>query len=52
MDIRERETIEGNLPCRQQKLLPAWAELHQEESMADWNLVMNGETPFQIPPLQ
>ncbi len=25
---------------------------HQEELMADWKLVMNGEDPFKINPLQ
>ncbi len=28
----------------------AWAELHKEELMADWQLVMNGEEPFKIQP--
>jgi hypothetical protein len=37
---------------RQTRLVLAWAELHQEELMADWNLVMNGEEPFKIQPLQ
>jgi len=46
------EIIDGNLPRRQRKLALAWAELHQEELMADWNLVMNGENPFKIQPLQ
>ena len=46
------EVTEGNLPRRQQKLVQAWAELHQEELMADWRLVMNGENPFKIQPLQ
>jgi hypothetical protein len=44
--------IEGNLPKKQMKLELAWAELHQEELMHDWNLVMNGEEPFKIQPLQ
>jgi hypothetical protein len=52
VDIRTCEVMEGNLPRRQQKLVLAWAELHQEELMADWLLVMNGETPFKIQPLQ
>lgn len=52
VDIRTCEIIEGNLPRRQQKLVLAWAELHQEELMADWRLVMNGESPFKIEPLQ
>jgi hypothetical protein len=43
---------EGYLPRKQSKLVLAWAELHQEELMADWKLVMNGEQPFKIQPLQ
>ena len=35
------------------RLLNAYyAELHQEEPMANWDLVMNGEEPFKIQPLQ
>jgi hypothetical protein len=44
--------IQGNLPKKQSKLVLAWAELHQEELMADWKLVMNSEEPFKIQPLQ
>jgi len=35
VDIRMCEIIDGNLPRRQQKLVLAWAELHQEELMAE-----------------
>ena len=52
VDIRICEILEGNLPKKQSKLVLAWAELHQEELMADWELVMNGEEPFKIQPLQ
>ncbi len=52
VDIRTGEIIEGSLPVRQTKLVLAWAELHQEELMADWRLVMTGEEPFKIQPLQ
>ena len=52
MDIRTGQIIEGNLPARQMKLVVARAELHQEELMADWQLVMSGEEPFKIQPLQ
>ena len=55
MDVRAQRTceiIEGKLPGRQTKLTLAWSELHQEELMADWQLVMNGEEPFKIQPLQ
>ncbi len=52
VDIQVCEISEGNLPSKQAKLVTAWAELHQEELMADWELVMNGEEPFKINPLQ
>jgi hypothetical protein len=52
VDIRTCELIEGNLPRKQIKLVLAWAELHQEELANDWDLVMNGEEPFKIKPLQ
>ena len=52
VDTRTCEFIESNLPPRQTKLVLAWAELHQEELMADWQLVMNGEEQFKIQPLQ
>jgi len=52
VDIRTCEIIEGKLPRKQNKLTLAWAELHQEELMANWQLVMNGEDPFKIQPLQ
>ncbi len=52
VDIRTCEIIDGKLPKKQTKLVLAWAELHQEDLMADWELVMNGEEPFKIQPLQ
>ena len=52
IDIRTCEVIEGDLPRRQNKLALAWAELHQDELLANWTLVMNGEEPFRIQPLQ
>ncbi|HEY3320433.1 MAG TPA: DUF4160 domain-containing protein [Planctomycetota bacterium] len=52
VDIRTGEISEGDLPKRQRKLVLAWAELHQDELMANWNRVMNGQYPFTIQPLQ
>jgi len=52
VDIRTCELIEGDLPRKQAKLVLAWAELHQDELLADWDLVINGEEPFKIQPLQ
>lgn len=50
-DINKCEMIEGSLPAKQKKLVEAWAELHKEELVADWNLAINGELPFKIGPL-
>jgi hypothetical protein len=44
--------IIGFLPVRQQRLVEAWAELHQEELLADWQLLEAGRKPAPIKPLQ
>ena len=43
---------EGFLPKKQLKLVLAWAELRQEDLLADWKLAMNSELPFKIEPLK
>jgi len=30
----------------------AWAELHKDELLANWQLASNGEMPFKIEPLK
>jgi len=45
------ELIAGSLPRRQQRLVEAWAELHQEELIADWNRLQAGQAPMPIDPL-
>jgi hypothetical protein len=50
-DFQNAIFVDGNIPSRQKKLIEAWAELHHDELLADWNLVMNGEDPFRISPL-
>jgi hypothetical protein len=46
------ELIAGELPRRQQRLVEAWAELHHEELLADWEQLQSGRTLFKIDPLQ
>ena len=46
------ELIAGQLPRRQCRLVEAWAEIHQEELLADWERLQSGERPFRIEPLQ
>lgn len=45
------ELIAGSLPRRQQRFVEAWAELHEEELVAGWQLLQSGQTPFPIVPL-
>ena len=46
------ELIGGSLPRRQQRLVEAWAELHQAELLADWNRLQQGKRPLPIRPLE
>ena len=46
------ELIAGALPKRQRRLVEAWAELHQQELMADWDRLQQGRTPQPIEPLK
>jgi hypothetical protein len=52
IDIRSCDITEGKLPPRQTKLVLAWAEIHKEELLADWELTSKGELPFPIEPLR
>lgn len=45
------EMITGSLPKRQQRLVEAWAELHQVELLADWERLQSGQRPLPIAPL-
>ena len=45
------ELIAGSLPRRQQRLVEAWAELHQQELLNDWELLQSGQAPQPIDPL-
>lgn len=46
------ELIGGSLPQRQQRLVEAWAELHQQELLADWQRLQQGKRPVPIRPLE
>jgi uncharacterized protein DUF4160 len=49
--IEPIEIISGSLPRRQQRLVEAWAELHQPELKADWERLQTGRAPLPIDPL-
>ena len=46
------EALAGALPRRQQRLVEAWAELHQEELEANWARLQAGSLPSKIEPLR
>ncbi len=50
--IEDGRVLAGGLPPKQLKLVAVWTELHRDELFADWELVVNGEEPFRIAPLQ
>jgi hypothetical protein len=50
--IEPIELIAGELPRRQQRLVEAWAELHQSELAAAWERLQTGRKPSSIEPLK
>jgi hypothetical protein len=46
--IPDGNLLAGELPPNKQKLVVAWIEIHKEDLMADWELAVNGKTPFAI----
>jgi len=51
-DIVKVERLAGSLPRRQERLVLAWAELHQQELMANWETLQEGRPPIKIDPLK
>jgi hypothetical protein len=46
------DLIARSLPRRQQRLVVAWAELHQAELLIDWERLQAGQSSFPIKPLK
>lgn len=51
-DIDRIERLAGSLPRRQERLVLAWAELHQEELLSNWQTLQQGRPPIRIEPLK
>ncbi len=45
------EVIGGGLPRRQQRLVEAWAKIHQVELSQDWDRLQAGRPPLKTEPL-
>ena len=43
---------EGSMPTKQSKLIAAWAEIHQEELLANWELAICEQPLYKIEPLR
>jgi hypothetical protein len=52
ISIRDLCIIEGSLPRRATQLVLDWAELHQAELLADWDLCQANQHPNPIDPLK
>ena len=46
--IPDGELLAGSISPKKAKLVVAWIEIHKEDLLADWELVVNGRTPFKI----
>lgn len=51
IDIQEAKVLKGMLPKRQLKLVLAWAELHRDELMQNWELSRSHQPLHKIAPL-
>jgi hypothetical protein len=50
--IDDGRVLAGELPSRQLRMVQVWIDIHKDELLADWELAVNGDEPFRIPPLQ
>lgn len=46
------EILEGQFPSRQLKMLEGWIAIHEDELIANWQLLSAGEGFFKIEPLK
>ena len=48
----EGDMTEGDMPAKQRKFIAAWAEIHKDELLANWELAMNEQPLYKIEPLR
>ena len=51
VDIINVKILKRYFPKRQLKLILAWAEIHKDELMQNWELARNHEALYRIAPL-
>ena len=52
ISIPDGNLLEGDFPAKKLRMVQARIAIHEEELMADWALVANGEPVFPIDPLR
>ena len=48
----EGELTEGDMPVKQRKYIAAWADIHHDELLANWELAINEQPLYKIKPLR
>lgn len=46
------EILEGNFPQKQRKMLEGWMAIHEDELIANWQMLSDGDGYFKIAPLR
>lgn len=46
------ELRDGEMPKKQRKLISAWAEIHKDELIANWELAIAEQPLYKIEPLR
>jgi hypothetical protein len=52
ISIPDGNVINGSLPTNKLDLVKAWVHIHEEELMANWDLAINGQSPYSLEPLK
>lgn len=52
VSITNISVIVGELPKKQERLVLAWAEIHKNELLQNWELCQKDKQPMQIEPLR
>lgn len=50
--ILDGSVLSGDFPQSKARLVQAWIEIRREDLLADWELAINGQSPFPIDPLR
>ncbi|MBF0407609.1 MAG: DUF4160 domain-containing protein [Candidatus Riflebacteria bacterium] len=52
VSIEDGSVLAGDFPQRQLRMVQVWIDIHKDELLANWELAVNGDELFRIPPLQ